>query len=82
MDTELGGKAKGKAKGKDKGKDKGASEHDVTFKSWERMSGNEQWYLYELWNGNLRSRVRSTEQAHGGQVQADCLFFGAERATG
>lgn len=79
--------------GKGKGKGKGvASEHDSgkgackskggapqhAPKQWDEFSWNEQWWLRELWNGNLRARVQAAERRCGGRVQAE-QFYMVER---
>jgi hypothetical protein len=50
-----GSQRKGKGKGKH-----GATEH-VVAKSWDEMTGIEQWYLYELWNGTLWDKMKEAE---------------------
>ena len=49
------------SKGKVKDKGRGAIEHSVQPKAWDQMSGSEQWWLYEYWNGNLRRTMEETE---------------------
>ena len=39
----------------------GASEHTVQPKRWDQMSGNEQWWLSEYWNGNLLRKMNAAE---------------------
>ena len=59
--------SKGKSTGKGK---RQTAAPEPTPKSWRDMTGAEQWWLYELWNGNLASIKKEAERKHGGKVQA------------
>ncbi len=75
MESNVKGKQQleGKGKGKEK---KGVTEHIP--KKWSEMNRNEQWYLKELWNGNLYRAMRDAENKHGGRVQADYFVLPTE----
>ena len=46
---------------KGKGKGKHGATEQVVPKSWDEMTGTEQWYLYELENGNLWDKMKEAE---------------------
>jgi hypothetical protein len=56
------------------GKGKGKGKEHVEPKSWYEMTGHEQWYLYELWNGNLK-RARTEAESKMSRVEADAFVF-------
>ncbi len=61
--------SKGTGTGKAKGKGRGGAAENAP-RAWADMSWGEQWWLGELWNGNLKRKVQEAEQLHGGRVQA------------
>ena len=66
-------KGKGQGKGKSKNK-RGASEHTVRPKSWEQMNKHEQYWLNELYNGDLKRKLDAAE-AKSHAVQAKPFFI-------
>jgi hypothetical protein len=52
-----------------KGKGKGYNPEGKA-RSWEYMSRNDQWWLCQLWHGNLQREVERAKAVHGGRVQA------------
>ena len=62
------------SKGKGKGKNK-----RQTPKTWWDMTRSEQWWLEELWSGQLHKQLAEAKKNHGGRVQAD--RFSLRQAT-